>query len=50
MSHSFNLLDARGAVGTEERQRLIGRVRGAARKVAARYVEAEDTVSSGIRP
>ena len=38
MSHSFNLLDARGAVGTEERQRLIGRVRGCARKVAALYV------------
>lgn len=37
MSHSFNLLDARGAVGTEERQRLIGRVRGCARKVAALY-------------
>ena len=50
MSHSFNLLDARGAVGTEERQRLIGRVRGAARKVAACYVETGDPVSSGIRP
>ena len=50
MSHSFNLLDARGAVGTEERQRLIGRVRGCARKVASLYVSAWDTVSAGSRP
>jgi glycyl-tRNA synthetase alpha chain len=48
MSHSFNLLDARGAVGTEERQRLIGRVRGCARKVAALYVaRADETRSRG---
>ena len=50
MSHSFNLLDARGAVGTEERQRLIGRVRGCARKVAALYVGAEDLAPAGSRP
>jgi len=42
MSHSFNLLDARGAVGAEERQRLIGRVRGLARKVAALYTGGEE--------
>jgi len=34
MSHTFNLLDARGAVSTSERQRFIGRVRGRARAVA----------------
>jgi glycyl-tRNA synthetase alpha chain len=42
MSHCFNLLDARGAVGIEERQRLIGRVRGLARKVAALYTGKEE--------
>jgi len=36
-SHSFNLLDARGAISVAERQRFIGRVRGLARTVARAY-------------
>ncbi|NSM10526.1 glycine--tRNA ligase subunit alpha [Moraxella bovoculi] len=39
-SHSFNLLDARGAIGVTERQRFILRVRTLARKVAVSYVQA----------
>ena len=31
-SHSFNLLDARGAISVSERQRYIGRVRDCAKK------------------
>jgi len=36
-SHSFNLLDARGALSVAERQRFILRVRGLARAVAEAY-------------
>jgi glycyl-tRNA synthetase alpha chain len=38
-SHSFNLLDARGAISVTERAAYIGRVRALARKVAQLYVE-----------
>ncbi len=38
-SHSFNVLDARGAISVTERQRYIGRVRNLARKCASLYVE-----------
>lgn len=38
-SHTFNLLDARGAISVTERQRFILRVRTLARKVAQSYVE-----------
>jgi glycyl-tRNA synthetase alpha chain len=38
-SHSFNLLDARGAIGVAERTAYIGRVRTLARGVAEQYVE-----------
>jgi len=37
-SHTFNMLDARGAISVTERTRYIGRVRGIARKVAEAYV------------
>ncbi len=37
-SHTFNLLDARGAISVGERQRFIGRVREMARAVARAYV------------
>jgi glycyl-tRNA synthetase alpha chain len=40
-SHTFNLLDARGAVSVTERAAYIGRVRALARRVAQRYVEQE---------
>ena len=38
-SHTFNLLDARGAVSVTERASYIGRVRDLARRVAEEYVE-----------
>jgi len=41
-SHSFNLLDARGAISVAERQRFIGRVRGLARTVARAYAGVDD--------
>jgi glycyl-tRNA synthetase alpha chain len=37
-SHSFNLLDARGAISVAERQRYIGRVRALAKGCAEGYV------------
>ena len=38
-SHTFNVLDTRGAVGVTERQALFSRMRDLARKVAEAYVE-----------
>jgi glycyl-tRNA synthetase alpha chain len=38
-SHTFNLLEARGAISVAERTRFIGRVRGMARETARLYVE-----------
>jgi glycyl-tRNA synthetase alpha chain len=38
-SHSFNLLDARGAISTTERAAYIGRVRTLAREVAKAYYD-----------
>ena len=38
-SHTFNLLDARGAISVTERAAYIGRVRNLARDVAKLYVE-----------
>jgi glycyl-tRNA synthetase alpha chain len=40
-SHTFNLLDARGAISVTERAAYIGRVRNLARGVAQLYVEME---------
>jgi glycyl-tRNA synthetase alpha chain len=40
-SHTFNLLDARGAISTTERAAYIGRVRNLARAVAQAYLELE---------
>lgn len=37
-SHTFNLLDARGAISVTERQRYIGRVRELARRCAEAYL------------
>jgi glycyl-tRNA synthetase len=37
-SHTFNILDTRGAVGVTERQKLFGRTRELARRVAETYV------------
>ena len=41
-SHTFNLLDARGAISTTERAAYIGRVRTLARTVAQSYYEARE--------
>jgi len=43
-SHSFNLLDARHAIGVTERARYIGRVRAMARGVASTYYESRETL------
>jgi glycyl-tRNA synthetase alpha chain len=40
-SHTFNLLDARGAISATERAAYIGRVRALARGVAKLYLEAD---------
>jgi len=40
-SHTFNLLDARGAISATERAAYIGRVRNVARAVAQLYIELE---------
>jgi glycyl-tRNA synthetase alpha chain len=40
-SHTFNLLDARGAISATERATYIGRVRNLAREVAQVYLELE---------
>ncbi len=41
-SHSFNLLDARGAISVTERAGYIGRVRTLAREVAKAYYESRE--------
>jgi glycyl-tRNA synthetase alpha chain len=44
-SHTFNLLDARKAIGINERTRYIGRIRNIARKVAEAYVEQRENMN-----
>jgi glycyl-tRNA synthetase alpha chain len=39
-NHTFNLLDARGAISVTERAAYIGRIRHLARSVAASYLAA----------
>ncbi len=41
-SHTFNLLDARGAISVTERAAYIGRVRALARAVAQAYLESRE--------
>ncbi len=41
-SHTFNLLDARGAISVTERTRFIGRVRNIARRCAVRYLKKDN--------
>ncbi len=43
-SHTFNLLDARGAISTTERAAYIGRVRALSRQVAQSYYESRETL------
>jgi glycyl-tRNA synthetase len=51
-SHTFNLLDARGAISVTERTGYIARVRSLARKVAEGYVAQLDgpTAEEGVSP
>ncbi|MDP6313543.1 MAG: glycine--tRNA ligase subunit alpha [Arenicellales bacterium] len=43
-SHTFNLLDARRAIGVTERARYIGRIRLLARAVARTYYQSRETL------
>jgi len=43
-SHTFNLLDARGAISTTERAAYIGRVRALARLVAQAYYDSREAL------
>jgi glycyl-tRNA synthetase alpha chain len=43
-SHTFNLLDARGAISVTERAAYIGRVRALARRVAQAYYSAREAL------
>jgi tetrameric-type glycyl-tRNA synthetase alpha subunit len=47
-SHTFNLLDARGAISVTERAAYIGRVRDLARGVAQSYVEQETGAAAAL--
>ena len=38
-NHTFNMLDARGAISVTERQNYIGKIRGLAHEVAKLYIE-----------
>jgi tetrameric-type glycyl-tRNA synthetase alpha subunit len=42
LSHAFNLLEARGAIGVTERAARIARIRNLARRVAQTYLESEN--------
>ncbi|MCX7939649.1 MAG: glycine--tRNA ligase subunit beta [Thermoflexales bacterium] len=43
-SHTFNLLDTRGAIGVTERQRFIARMRDLAREVASLYIKQREAL------
>ena len=43
--HTFNLLDARGAISVTERATYIGRIRSLSRAVAQKYVESREKLS-----
>ena len=48
-SHTFNLLDARGAISVTERAAYIGRVRALARMVAQAYYESREKLGFPMR-
>jgi glycyl-tRNA synthetase alpha chain len=48
-SHTFNLLDARGAISVTERAAYIGRVRNLARLVAQAYYESREKLGFPMR-
>ncbi|MGH9261028.1 MAG: glycine--tRNA ligase subunit alpha, partial [Acidimicrobiales bacterium] len=48
-SHTFNVLDARGAISTTERARAFARMRGLAREVAALWVARREELGFPLR-
>jgi glycyl-tRNA synthetase alpha chain len=48
--HTFNLLDARGAISVTERAAYIGRIRNLSRKVAQAYYESREALGFPMRP
>ncbi|HEY8626866.1 MAG TPA: glycine--tRNA ligase subunit alpha, partial [Gaiellaceae bacterium] len=49
-SHTFNLLDARGALSVTERAAYIGRVRNLARAVAQMWLERQSSSDPDAAP
>ncbi len=49
-AHTFNLLDARGAISVTERAAYIGRIRNLSRLVATAYVEAREALGFPMLP
>jgi len=49
-AHTFNLLDARGAISVTERAAYIGRIRNLARAVAKSYYESRERLSFPLAP
>jgi glycyl-tRNA synthetase alpha chain len=49
-AHSFNLLDARGAISVTERAAYIGRIRNLARSVAQSYLESRERLGFPMAP
>ncbi|MDP2784539.1 MAG: glycine--tRNA ligase subunit alpha, partial [Sulfurimicrobium sp.] len=48
--HSFNLLDARGAISVTERAAYIGRIRNLARSVAQSYLDSRARLGFPMAP
>jgi glycyl-tRNA synthetase alpha chain len=48
--HSFNLLDARGAISVTERATYIGRIRNLARAVAQSYLDSRARLGFPMAP
>lgn len=49
-AHSFNLLDARGAISVTERAAYIGRIRNLARNVAQSYLQSRAILGFPMAP
>jgi glycyl-tRNA synthetase alpha chain len=49
-AHTFNLLDARGAISVTERAAYIGRIRNLARSVAQSYFDSRERLGFPMAP
>ena len=49
-AHSFNLLDARGAISVTERAAYMGRIRHLARAVAQAYYDSRERLGFPLAP